>query len=58
MVAFDELKNTFSPTDKGEISCYDLYIRDNSLSISCDAFSSDWNSDIISLNNDIIETLP
>jgi hypothetical protein len=48
--AFDSLKNTFSPTDKQEISCYDISIREDILDITCDAFSSDWNTDIVTLN--------
>jgi hypothetical protein len=56
--AFDSLKNTFSPTDKQEISCYDISIREDILDITCDAFSSDWNTDIVTLNKWIIETLP
>jgi hypothetical protein len=58
LVAFDELKNIFSPTDKEEISCYSIYIVDNTLNITCDAFSSDWNTDIITLNKGNIEILP
>jgi hypothetical protein len=58
LVAFDELKNTFSPTDKEEISCYNLYVTDNMLNMTCDAFSSDWNTDIVTLNKGNIEILP
>jgi hypothetical protein len=56
--AFDELKNIFSPTDKGEIQCYDISIVEDSLSITCDAFSSDWNTDIVTINDGSIEILP
>ena len=58
MSAFDDLKNTFSPTDKQEISCYNILISENMLTLSCDAFSSDWNTDIVTLNDGSIETLP
>lgn len=58
LVAFDELKNVFSPTDKGEVACYDIFIANNILNITCDTFSSDWNTDIVTLNNWNIEILP
>lgn len=58
LVAFDNIKNIFSPTDKEEISCYDMFISDNMLNITCDAYSSDWNTDIVTLNQGAIETLP
>ncbi len=48
---FDELKNTFSPTDKGELQCYNLVVLDDSLNITCDTYSSDWNTDIVSLSD-------
>lgn len=56
--AFDELKNIFSPTDKWEVVCYDILITEDILDIKCDAFSSDWNTDILTLNDWSIQTLP
>ena len=44
---FDELKNTFAPIDTSEISCYDLVMSsDRIFSLTCDAFSSDWDTSI------------
>lgn len=50
--AFDDLKTTFAPVDKSEISCSNIEIQSpNILSISCDAYSSDWDSKIVDLDN-------
>ncbi len=57
--AFDTLKNKFAPVDKSEITCYDIEIYTwNVLSITCDAYSSDWDSSIIDLKDGLIETVP
>lgn len=48
---FDKLKNTFAPIDTSEISCYDLTMNSqNILQITCDAFSSDWDTSIANLS--------
>jgi len=54
---FDTMKNIFSPTDKSEISCYDISIAEDSISMTCDSFSSDWNTDIVSVENTTLKTL-
>jgi len=44
---FDELKNKFEPIDKSKVQCFDIVIRDDmTLSARCEAYSSDWDSDI------------
>lgn len=49
---FDEIKNKFAPTDKWEISCYDITISWKSLiQLNCDAFSADWDKSIVDLQN-------
>ena len=57
LAEFDTLKNTFSSTDKGEISCSDIHLVNGELSMTCEAYSADWNTDIISLNEGSIEQL-
>lgn len=54
---FDKMKNIFSPTDKSEISCYDINILDHVISMTCDSFSSDWNTDIVSVESTTLKTL-
>ena len=50
--AFDVLKNKFEPIDKSKIQCFDLVIRDDmTLSARCEAYSSDWDSDITGIDN-------
>lgn len=49
---FDLLKNKFEPIDKSKVQCSDIVIRDDmTLSARCEAFSSDWDSDITWLDN-------
>jgi len=55
---FDEIKNIFSPTDKWEIACYDIAISNNILDITCDSFSSDWNTDILTVQDTTLASLP
>lgn len=59
LVAFDDLKNKFAPVDKKELRCYNISILEgNILDITCDAFSSDWDTSIASLKEwDSIETV-
>ena len=54
---FDRVKNKFSPTDKWEISCRDISISLWKINITCDAFSADWNTDIVSLDEERITEL-
>lgn len=50
--AFDEVKSAFAPIDKSEISCYDILIGDwDILTITCDAFSPDWDTKIVDLQD-------
>lgn len=50
---FDELKNKFEPIDKSKVQCFDIVIRDDmTLSARCEAYSSDWDSDISTIEND------
>ena len=55
---FDLIKNAFSPTDKWELQCYDITISNNILSATCDAYSSDWNTDILTVRETTLVTLP
>lgn len=54
---FDAMKDLFSSTDKSEISCYDITISDDIITMSCDSFSSDWNTDILSVEKTLLKTL-
>ena len=52
---FDELKSKFAPNDKSEVSCYNIIIENSStMKLSCDIFSSDWDTEIVSLEEDSI----
>jgi len=49
---FDALKLMYEPIDKAEITCFDIEIsNDDVLNISCEAYSSDWDTKIVDLNN-------
>ena len=49
---FDEIKNKFAPTDRWEISCYDITISwKNLVQLNCDAFSADWDNSIVDLQD-------
>ena len=49
---FDAIKNKFEPIDKSKIQCFDMVIKDDmTLSARCEAYSSDWDSDISTVNN-------
>jgi len=54
---FDKMKDIFSSTDKSEITCYDIFISQNAISMTCDSFSSDWNTDILSVENTLLKTV-
>lgn len=54
---FDAMKDLFSSTDKSEISCYDINVAEDILSMSCDSYSSDWNTDILSVEKTVLKTL-
>lgn len=57
--SFDEIKNSYSPIDKQEILCYDLEISsERILSLSCDVFSSDWDTKILSLKDGVSTIIP
>ena len=50
---FDKLKNKFEPIDKSKVVCEDIVIRDDmTLSARCEAYSSDWDSDITTTDKD------
>ncbi len=50
---FDRLKNQFEPFEKSKVSCYDLTFGDwNNFKVTCDAFSSDWDSKIVGFSWD------
>jgi hypothetical protein len=51
------MKDLFSSTDKSEISCYDVVIFDDTISMSCDSFSADWNTDILSVEKILLKTV-
>ncbi len=52
---FDTLKNTYSPVDKSELQCYDIEFFDSTkMRISCDAYSSDWDTAIAGLKNGVL----
>lgn len=52
--AFDELKNRYSSVDKSEITCGRLELSmDNILKVSCDIYSSDWDTKVITFQNGI-----
>lgn len=47
MSDFDKLKNSFVAWDKWQIKCSNLEIdKDSNFSMSCSAYSSDWNNSI------------
>lgn len=54
---FDAMKDLFSSTDKSEITCYDIELANDILSMTCDSYSSDWNTDILSVENTALRTL-
>lgn len=50
IMAFDEMKNIFAPIDKKELRCYNMKISQGDiLDVTCDAFSSDWDTSIVNL---------
>ena len=50
---FDELKNKFESIDKSKIVCSDIEINDSLVfTARCEAYSSDWDSDITSVENE------
>lgn len=52
---FDSLKNTFEPIDKSKIECSDIIINEkNELFADCIAYSSDWNTDVLELNEGVV----
>ncbi len=55
---FDAMKDKFSSVDKSEITCYNITIESDIISMSCDSFSSDWNGDILNVDNTFLKTMP
>ncbi|NDK10069.1 hypothetical protein GW846_04765 [Candidatus Gracilibacteria bacterium] len=52
LAAFDAIKLQYEPTDKAEISCTNIQISAGDImSLSCEAYSSDWDTKIVSLNS-------
>lgn len=57
--AFDALKNQFSPNDKADIQCSQISIsQDQTLSLRCSVYSSDWDTKIVGLDGDTLSFLP
>jgi len=57
---FDTIKTEFTSSfERSNVSCKNLTISEwNILSISCDVFSSDWDTSIIDIRNGVRSTLP
>jgi len=55
---FDAMKDLFSSVDKSEITCYNITIENNIISMTCDSFSSDWNEDILNVDDTFLKTMP
>jgi len=52
---FDALKNKYEPIDKSKISCSNIYIREPGiLEARCDAFSSDWDTQVVEIKEGIL----
>jgi hypothetical protein len=50
---FDRLKNEFEPYEKSKIICSDLVFSvGNNLKVTCEAYSSDWDSKIVGFSWD------
>ena len=50
---FDLLKNKFEPLEKSKISCSQISLHEeNILKLSCEAFSSDWDKQIVGFSWD------
>ncbi len=48
---FDDIKNKFDPQEKSKIQCYNITInKERLLTMSCEAYSSDWDENIIWFN--------
>lgn len=51
---FDEVKSQYSSVDKSEIQCNDITISGEwLLDISCDVYSSDWDTKIVTLDDGV-----
>ena len=52
---FNDVKSKFEPIDKSKVECYNIVINDkNEFSASCDAYSSDWDTNIVELKDGAI----
>jgi hypothetical protein len=48
LAKFDDIKNKFDPQEKSKIQCYNITInKERLLTMSCEAYSSDWDENII-----------
>lgn len=57
IVAFDALKTSFEPLEKSKLKCLDANIwKDNVLEITCEAYSSDWDKQIIWFSGDKVNS--
>ncbi len=55
MSAFDALKNTYEPIDKSKITCENISISSPWVfEARCEAYSSDWDSEVPTLENGIL----
>lgn len=56
---FDALKLKFASEDKQDVKCSNIEIsEDGVMQVSCDVLSSDWDSQIVHLNEGVIGFLP
>lgn len=52
---FDALKNRYEPVDKAKITCRDIVVREGFiLDMSCEAFSSDWDTQVLEVQGGIL----
>lgn len=59
LTEFDALKLKFASEDKQDVKCYNITIsEDGAMRLSCDVLSSDWDSQIVNLNEGVISFLP
>lgn len=55
---FDRLKNQFEPVEKSRITCNSLdFSEGNVFKITCDAYSSDWETKIVGFSGDKSQTM-
>ncbi len=55
LTAFDTLKNKYEPIDKSKISCNTIVVnKPGVLEARCEAFSSDWDNEILEIQEGIL----